>query len=94
MMNKSDLIERVASDTSISKAQAEKAVNAILDGITESLRNTGQISLVGFGSFKITARKARTGRNPITKQPINIPAKKAVRFSAGAKLREAVNKKK
>jgi DNA-binding protein HU-beta len=93
-MNKSELIEKVASDAAISKAQADRALNAVLSGITDSLRRGGHVTLVGFGSFKIAMRKARTGLNPRTKEQIRIPAKKAVRFSAGAKLRSAVNKKK
>jgi DNA-binding protein HU-beta len=93
-MNKGDLIEKVAQDADISKAQADRAINAVLSGITDSLRKGGAVTLVGFGSFRIAARKARMGRNPRTKQPIKIPARKAIRFSAGAKLRAAVNKKK
>jgi DNA-binding protein HU-beta len=93
-MNKGDLIDKVAKDAAISKAQADRAINAVLSGITESLRKGGQVMLVGFGSFRVAMRKARTGLNPRTKQPIKIPAKRAIRFSAGAKLRAAVNKKK
>ncbi|MEW6731393.1 MAG: HU family DNA-binding protein [Acidobacteriota bacterium] len=91
-MNKGELIERVSQDAEISKAQADRAINAVLSGITDSLRRGGHVTLVGFGSFKIAARRARAGLNPRTKEPIKIPAKKAVRFSAGAKLRAAVNK--
>jgi DNA-binding protein HU-beta len=89
-MNKTELITKVAKEADVSKPAANKALNAVIDGITESLRKGHKVTLVGFGTFLTSKRKARTGRNPRTKQPINIPAKKVVRFKAGKGLRDKV----
>ena len=91
-MNKADLIDRVAKAAGTSKTQADASINSILEGITAELKKGGRVSLVGFGSFSVGSRKARTGRNPQTGKEIKIPAKKVAKFSAGADLKAAVNK--
>lgn len=93
-MNKGDLIDRVSADAGISKAQADRAIDSVLGGITDSLRKGERVTLVGFGTFGVSQRKARKGRNPQTNEMIKIPATKSVRFSAGKKLKEVVNKRK
>jgi DNA-binding protein HU-beta len=93
-MNQGDLIERVASSASISKAEAERAVNAVKGAITDSLRKGNKVTLVGFGTFGVSHRKARRGYDPYNSEMIKIPATKAVRFTAGKQLKEAVNKRK
>ncbi|HVN81748.1 MAG TPA: HU family DNA-binding protein [Terriglobia bacterium] len=92
-MNKADLIEKVAKEAGVSKAQADAVINSLLDGVTSTLKKGGSVTLVGFGSFSVGSRKARTGRNPQTGAAIKIPAKKVPKFSAGADLKKAVNKK-
>jgi DNA-binding protein HU-beta len=93
-MNKGDLIDRVSADAGISKAQADRAIDSVLGGITDSLRKGERVTLVGFGSFAVSARKSRKGRNPQTNELIKIPATKSVRFSSGKKLKEVINKRK
>jgi DNA-binding protein HU-beta len=93
-MNKADLIEKVAQDASINKSQAEAAINSLISGIEGDLKKGGRVTLVGFGTFSVASRKARTGRNPQTGAPIKIAAKKVAKFSPGAELKSAVNKKK
>ena len=93
-MNKGDLIDRVSADAGISKAQADRAFDSVLRGITDSLRKGERATLVGFGTFGVSQRKARRGVNPQTNEAIKIPATKGVRFSAGKKLKEVVNKRK
>jgi DNA-binding protein HU-beta len=92
-MNKADLIEKVAKDVGVSKVQADAAISSILDGILATLKKGGAVTLVGFGTFSVGSRKARTGRNPQTGAAIKIPAKKVPKFSAGMQLKKAVNKK-
>jgi DNA-binding protein HU-beta len=92
-MNQGELIEKVARAASISKAEAERAINAVKGAITDSLRKGGKVTLVGFGTFAISQRKSRRGFNPYTSETMRIPATKAVRFSAGKQLKEAVNKR-
>jgi len=89
-MTKADLIEAVAKDANITKAAAGKAVDSITDTITKDLKKGGRITLMGFGTFSIASRKARTGRNPRTGQEIRIPASKTPKFTAGKALKEAV----
>jgi DNA-binding protein HU-beta len=93
-MNKGELVDAIASRVgdNLSKADAERALNAFIDVVQEEVAKGGQISLPGFGSFKRTERSARTGRNPQTGQPVQIPASKAPKFTAGAKFKEIVNK--
>ena len=93
-MNKADLIERVAKDAGVSKSQAETAISSLLAGIAADLKKGGRVTLVGFGTFSVGSRKARTGRNPRTGQPLKIAARKVAKFSAGAELKAAVNRKK
>jgi len=93
-MNQGDLIEKVAKRASISKAEAERAINAVKEAIADSLRKNDKVTLVGFGTFAVSHRKARRGHNPHTAERIKIPATRAVRFSAGKQLKEAVNKRK
>ena len=88
-MTKQDLIEKVA-ETGMSKKQAGVAVNAILDAIQDSLAAGEKVSLVGFGSFSVNKRDARTGRNPRTGEPLKIKAKKVPVFKAGKALKDAV----
>lgn len=90
-MNKKELIESIAGAADISKAAAEKALNGTLAAIAESLNNGGKVTLVGFGTFSVSKRDARQGRNPQTGKSIKIPAKKVVKFKAGSKLSEAIN---
>ena len=89
-MNKADLVEAIASDASLTKADARRALDAFVGATTKSLRSGNRVALVGFGSFSISKRKARTGRNPQTGATIQIPAKKVVRFKAGADLAKTV----
>jgi DNA-binding protein HU-beta len=93
-VNKGDLVEKVAKEVGITKTQADCALNCLLDIVTAELKKGGRVTLVGFGTFAVGARKARTGRNPQTGAAIKIPAKKVVKFSVGAELKGAVNKKK
>ena len=90
-MNKQDLIARIVKDTRVSKALASRMVRAALGGITRSLKNGDAVTLVGFGTFRTTVRKARKGRNPLTGGAIRIPKRKAVRFTAGKALKAAIN---
>ena len=92
-MNKQDLIGRIAKDAKISKTDAGKALDATLATITEALRKRQSVTLVGFGTFTTTERKARIGRNPQTKKEIKIPAKMVPKFRAGKDLKAAVAKK-
>lgn len=93
-MNKQELIEAIASNAELTKADAKKALDAFIDTTTTALRKGDRVALVGFGSFAIADRAARTGRNPQTGKEIKIAAKRVVRFKAGAELAEVVNKKK
>ena len=90
-MNKGDLIEAVAAGANLSKADASRAVDAVLDGITGALKSGGSVSLVGFGTFSVKARAARQGRNPRTGETIQIAASKVPGFKAGKALKDAVN---
>ena len=90
-MNKSDLIEAMAANAGISKAAAGKALDAMMKSITGELMTGGRVSLVGFGSFSVSARAARDGRNPQTGATIKIPARKVVKFKAGSELKDSVN---
>lgn len=90
-MNKSDLIEAMASDAGISKAAAGKALDSMMNSIKGSLSKGGRVSLVGFGSFSVSGRAAREGRNPQTGATIKIPARKVVKFKAGSELKDSVN---
>jgi DNA-binding protein HU-beta len=90
-MNKQQLIARIVKDTRCSKSLATKMVAATLATITKSLKQGDAVTLVGFGTFKTTVRKARKGRNPLTGGTIRIPRRKSVRFSAGKALKTTLN---
>ncbi len=92
-MNKTQLVDAVAAQTEVSKVKAAEAVEAVLAAVSESLTKGESVTLVGFGTFSVTQRKAREGRNPNTGKAIKIAAKKAPKFSAGKALKEAVNGK-
>lgn len=89
-MNKGDLIDQMAADAGISKVQATDALNSALTSIRKALKKDDKVTLVGFGTFSITKRAARTGRNPQTGETIKIKAKKIVKFKAGKDLAEYV----
>ena len=89
-MTKDELIEKVASGVELSKADAARAITATLNAITSALKKGQSVTLVGFGTFKVSKRKARKGRNPRTGEVINIKAAKVPRFSAGKSLKDAV----
>ncbi len=90
-MNKNDLVEAVASEASLSKADAGRAVDAVVAAITSALKRGDSVSLIGFGTFDVRARAARTGRNPRTGEEISIGASKNPAFKAGKALKDAVN---
>lgn len=92
-MNKSELIDAVASKTELSKKDSEKAVNAVVDSVKAALAKGDKVQLVGFGTFEVRKRNARTGLNPQTKKAIKIPATKVPAFKAGKALKDAVAKK-
>ena len=92
-MNKAELIAAVAAKTGATKKNAEEAVNAFVDVVTEALKKGDKVQLVGFGSFEVMKRAARKGRNPQTKEEIKIPASKAPKFKPGKALKDIVNKK-
>lgn len=90
-MNKQDLIGRIVKETGATKTQATRIVTILLASVTKALKKGDAVTLVGFGTFKTSVRKARNGRNPLTGGTIRIPKRKAVRFSAGKALKKAVN---
>ena len=89
-MTKADLISRMAKDAKITKVAAGKALNSVIDGITKALKKGDSVTLVGFGTFSVSKRKARKGRNPQTGKEIKIAARKVAKFKAGADLKKAV----
>ena len=91
-MNKTELINAVAEKADISKKDAETAITAVIDSITEALIEGEKVQLVGFGSFEVKRRAERLGRNPQTKEAIKIPASKAPVFKPGKALKDAVDK--
>ncbi len=90
-MNKGDLINKIASDANLSKAQAGEALNAVLNGISGALKSSDKVTLIGFGTFSVSRREARNGRNPQTGATIKIAAKNVVKFKPGKDLSESVN---
>ena len=90
-MNKNEFIDEIASKADMSKAQAGRAVDAVFDTITEALQNKDDVRLVGFGTFSVTRREAREGRNPRTGETIKIKASNQPKFSAGKGLKDALN---
>ncbi|MEA1867733.1 MAG: HU family DNA-binding protein [Thermodesulfobacteriota bacterium] len=89
-MNKGQLVDRMAKSSGIFKTAADNALNGLIEAITDALNAGEKVTLVGFGTFSVTERKARTGRNPRTGKPMEIPAKKVVKFKPGTKLSESV----
>jgi DNA-binding protein HU-beta len=94
VMNKTDLISVIADKFSLTRSRAGEVIDAIFDSITKALARGDTFQLIGFGSFSVKKRAARVGRNPATGAEIKIPASKVPHFKAGAKLKEAVSKKK
>ena len=92
-MNKAELINAVAAAAEVSKKDAEAVLTATLDAITDALKEGDKVQLVGFGTFEVRERGARTGRDPRTNQEIQIPASKAPAFKAGKALKDTVNNK-
>ena len=92
MMNKSELVTALSEKIGTSKKAAESSLNALIETITDELKNGGKVQLVGFGSFEVRKRAARKGRNPQTKEEIKIPASKSPVFKAGKALKDIVDK--
>ncbi|MBE5884676.1 MAG: HU family DNA-binding protein [Lachnospiraceae bacterium] len=90
-MNKTELVAAIADQAGISKKDAEKALKAFTDVVAEELKKGEKVQLVGFGTFEVSERAAREGRNPATLQPITIPASKAPKFKAGKALKDMMN---
>ena len=89
-MNKADLISKISKDADISKEKANLAIDSLVPGVTQGLKKEGRVTLVGFGTFYVSKRKARVGRNPQTGESIQIKAKRVARFKAGKELESAV----
>jgi DNA-binding protein HU-beta len=89
-VNKAELIDAVADKSGMTKKDSEKAVNAVMDVIQDALTKGDKVSLVGFGTFEVRSRAARTGRNPQTKEEIKIPATRVPAFRAGKSLKERI----
>ena len=92
-MNKGHLVDKIAGAARISKTQAATAIDTGIDAITSALKKGERVTLVGFGTFSVSQRKARNGRNPQTGSMIKIPARKVAKFTAGNELKKAVNRK-
>ena len=90
-MNKTELVAAIAEQTELSKKDAEKALKAFIDVVTDEFKKGEKVQLVGFGTFEISERAAREGRNPLTGATMSIPASKAPKFKAGKALKDAVN---
>jgi DNA-binding protein HU-beta len=89
-LNKGDLIARISKDAGVSKSEAERVFNSLIGGITASMKKGQKVTIVGFGTFSVAKRKARTGRNPQTGAPIKIAARKVPKFTPGSELKKAV----
>lgn len=89
-MNKTELISAMSENANMTKVNAEKALKAFIDTVTEELKNGGKVQLVGFGTFEVTERAERQGRNPKTGEAITIPASKSPKFKAGKALKDIV----
>lgn len=90
-MNKAQLIDAMAAGAGLTKTDAKKALDAFVSATTDALKSGDRVALIGFGSFSVSERSARTGRNPQTGKEIKIAAKKVVRFKAGAELSDSVS---
>ncbi|HBL75778.1 MAG: DNA-binding protein [Bacteroidetes bacterium GWF2_42_66] len=89
-MNKAQLIDAIAEKAGLTKADAKKALDAFVEATTDALKNGDRVALIGFGSFAVATRSARTGRNPQSGSPIEIPQKKVVKFKPGAELSDSI----
>ncbi|MDX9883503.1 MAG: HU family DNA-binding protein [Prolixibacteraceae bacterium] len=89
-MNKAQLIDAIAEKAGLTKADAKKALDAFVEATTDALKNGDRVALIGFGSFAVATRSARTGRNPQSGKEIKIPAKKVVKFKPGAELSDSI----
>jgi DNA-binding protein HU-beta len=89
-MTKAELIAQVAAEAQVRKVDAEKSINSLIRIVAEALKAQGRLALAGFGTFMVTERKAREGRNPQTGSPIKIPATKVVKFKPGKQLKDSV----
>ncbi|WP_321478676.1 HU family DNA-binding protein [uncultured Bacteroides sp.] len=89
-MNKAELISAIAAESNLSKADSKKALDAFISTVSKTLKSGDKVSLIGFGTFSVSERSARTGINPSTKASISIPAKKVAKFKAGAELSDAI----
>ena len=90
-MNRSELISAVAEQASLSKKEADAAVSALIDVVTDTLKKGDKLSLIGFGTFEVSERAAREGKNPLTGEKIQIPACKVPKFKAGKALKDSLN---
>ena len=90
-MSKTDLVNYIAEETGATKADASRALEAVISGVTEGLKKEGKVTLTGFATFTAVQKEATTARNPRTGETVNVPAKVAVSIKAGAKLKEALN---
>ena len=90
-MTKQELVEFIAKSANLTKADAARALDATIQGVTKGLKSDGKVALVGFGTFSAKKRAARDGINPLTKAKIRIPAKTVASFKAGSKLKDALN---
>ena len=90
-MSKTELVEFIANKAKMTKADAGRALDATLEGIATGLKKEGKVTLVGFGTFSAKKRAAREGINPLTKEPLKIPAKTVASFKAGSKLKDKLN---
>lgn len=90
-MTKAELVEFVADNADLTKADAARAIEAVMEGVTEGLKKSGKVTLVGFGTFSAKKREARTGRNPQTGETVKIAARVVPAFKAGSKLKDALN---
>ena len=93
-MNKTELVDAIAKEANLSKKDAEKAIKAFTDTVSKELKKKGKVQLIGFGTFEVAKRAARTGKNPKTGDAIKIPAATVPKFKPGKALKDAVNKKK
>ncbi len=90
-MNKTELIEAMAKNTGLTKADSERALKAFIEETTKALKKGDSVQLIGFGTFEVAKRAARTGRNPLTGEALKIKASKTAKFKAGKALKDAVN---
>ena len=90
-MNKTELVAEMVNQTNLTRKDVEAVLSSFVDVVTKELKDGGKVQLIGFGTFEVSERAARTGRNPATKEAIEIPASKAPKFKAGKALKDAVN---